>query len=350
MQIASSTMSTASTHVAVDRQQVQESLRAWVGSQRPDFAGHAQSHAPVWSPPTVTISDAGKAAHASDVAGAQDAAASDPRLMFLMALIEALTGKKVKVFNAADLRSQSTASPPAMQDPNHAPPAPAQKAGFGVEYDYHASHDESEQTTFAAQGVVRTTDGQEIQFSVSLVMQRQYHDEINISVREGDAVRKDPLVINFNGTAAQLTDQRFAFDLQGDGKTADLAMLAGASGYLALDKNGDGKINNGTELFGPATGNGFNELAAYDQDHNGWIDEGDAVFGQLKVWTPSTDGSGSLTSLQESGVGAIALNATATPFELKDGNNQSLGAVRATSVYLSDTGNAGSVQQIDLTV
>jgi hypothetical protein len=181
-------------------------------------------------------------------------------------------------------------------------------------------------------------------------MQRQYHDEVNISVREGDAVRKDPLVINFNGTAAQLTDQRFTFDLQGDGKTAELAMLAGGSGYLALDKNGDGKINNGTELFGPATGNGFNELASYDQDHNGWIDEGDAVFSKLKVWTPSTDGSGNLASLQDSGVGAIALNATATPFELKDGNNQSLGAVRASSVYLSDSGNAGTVQQIDLTV
>jgi hypothetical protein len=343
-------MSTASSHVEVDQQQVQESLRAWVGSQRPDFEGRAQSHAPAWSPPTVTLSDAGKAAQASDVAAAQDAEPTDPRLMFLKTLIEALTGKKVKVFNAADLHASSSASPPAMQDPNHAPPASTQKAGFGVEYDYHASHDESEQTSFTAQGVVRTTDGQQIQFNVSLLMQRQYHDEVNISVREGDAVRKDPLVINFNGTAAQLTDQRFTFDLQGDGKTAELATLAGGSGYLALDKNGDGKINNGTELFGPATGNGFNELAAYDQDHNGWIDEGDAVFSKLKVWTPSADGSGSLASLQDSGVGAIALNATATPFELKDGNNQSLGAVRASSVYLSDSGNAGTVQQIDLTV
>jgi hypothetical protein len=349
MQIAASTMSTASTHSAVDEQRVQESLRAWVGSQRPDFEGHGHSSAPPPSPPTVTLSDAGKAAQASDVAAAQDGGPIDPMLMFLKALIEALTGRKVQVFNAADLQSSSTALP-ALQDPNQAPPpAQAQKAGFGVEYDFHASHDQSEQTTFTAQGVVRTTDGQEIKFNVNLVMQRQYHDETNISVRQGDAVRKDPLVVNFNGTSAQLSDQRFAFDLQGDGKTANLAMLAGGSGYLALDKNGDGKINNGTELFGPATGNGFNELASYDQNHNGWIDSADAVYSKLKVWTPSTDGSGSLTSLQDAGVGAIALNATATPFELKGANNVSLGAVRATSVYLSDSGDAGTVQQIDLT-
>lgn len=45
--------------------------------------------------------------------------------------------------------------------------------------------------------------------------------------------------------------------------------------FLALDKNGDSVINDGKELFGAATGQGFKELAIYDSDKNYWIDEND---------------------------------------------------------------------------
>lgn len=43
-------------------------------------------------------------------------------------------------------------------------------------------------------------------------------------------------------------------------------------------------VNNGSELFGPTNGNGFQELAEYDKDGNGWIDENDEIFGSLKIW------------------------------------------------------------------
>jgi hypothetical protein len=46
------------------------------------------------------------------------------------------------------------------------------------------------------------------------------------------------------------------------------------SGLLVIDKNLDGKVNDGSELFGPSTGDGFEKLARYDEDRNGWIDEG----------------------------------------------------------------------------
>ena len=121
-------------------------------------------------------------------------------------------------------------------------------------------------------------------------------------------------------------------------------------GYLALDINQNGQIDNGSELFGPGSGNGFAELAAHDDDGNGWIDENDAVYEQLRVWTPATEGAGQLQSLKQVGVGAIAVNAASTAFALRDGNNQSLGAVRASSVYLREDGGVGSVQQIDLSV
>lgn len=106
---------------------------------------------------------------------------------------------------------------------------------------------------------------------------------------------------------------------------------------------------NGSELFGPATGNGFNELAQYDSDHNGWIDESDAVYRQLKVWTKDAAGNDSLNSLASLGVGAISLHAIDTPFDIKTAANQLLGSIKASSVYLNEDGTAGSVQQIDLT-
>ena len=171
-----------------------------------------------------------------------------------------------------------------------------------------------------------------------------------MSLRLGDAVAVDPLVINFDGTAAQLQDLRFAFDLDGDGQTEQVPLLVGNRGYLALDTNQNERIDSGLELFGPDTGNGFTELARHDSDGNGWIDEADPVFHQLRVWTPNADGSGSLQTLEELGVGAVQLTAQATPFALRTADNHSLGAVRSTSIYLRENGSAGTVQQIDLSV
>ena len=55
-------------------------------------------------------------------------------------------------------------------------------------------------------------------------------------------------------------------------------MLGSGSGFLALDKNGNGKIDDGSELFGTKSGDGFADLAEYDSDGNGWIDEKGRVY------------------------------------------------------------------------
>lgn len=148
--------------------------------------------------------------------------------------------------------------------------------------------------------------------------------------------------------AAQLQDLRFAFDLDGDGHTEQVPLLAGQRAYLALDGNRNQRIDDGRELFGPATGNGYSELAEHDEDGNGWIDANDTVYGELRLWTPEAEGPGHLRTLQEAGVGALALAAADTPFSLRTADNRTLGAVRATSVYLREDGGVGSTQQIDL--
>jgi hypothetical protein len=181
-------------------------------------------------------------------------------------------------------------------------------------------------------------------------MSRSYHEESDVTLRLGDAARKtDPLVLNFSGTAAQLSDQRFAFDLNADGSTEQINVLAPGSGFLVLDRNQDGKINNGSELFGPTTNNGFAELAKLDDDKNGWIDENDAAFKQLQVWRRDSSGQDQLQSLAAAGVGAIALSHVDTPFALKTNANELLGQIRTSGIFLQENGAAGTIQQIDLT-
>ena len=319
---------------------VKETLRVWV--DRP---------APLPALQQVTLSAAAQEKQASETAAIDNAmsmAENDPKLQLLILMVEKMTGLKVKLFDSRQLRAPETASVPA---PNATQPQqPAPRAGFGVEYSKVASYSESERTAMQAAGVIKTSDGKEIKFRLDLVMQRQYSETSSTELRMGDAPRKtDPLVINFNGTAAQLSEQRFAFDLNSDGKSEQINSPLSGSGFLALDQNGDGKINNGSELFGPSTGNGFSELAKHDSDGNGWIDESDPVFKQLKVWTESAAGNGKLSDLASLGVGAISLHSIATPFDIKTASNQLLGSVQASSVYLNENGSVGSVQQVDLT-
>jgi hypothetical protein len=257
-----------------------------------------------------------------------------------------LTGRRIRVITAEDLGADVEA--PDMPDPNRAPARG--NAGWGVEYDYHESLDEAEQTTFSAQGVVRTADGREIRFDIAFNMNRTWHEEDSMTLRAGDARRKDPLVLNFNGSTAELSPARFHFDLDADGAAEELPLLGGGSGHLALDLNGDGKINSGAELFGAQSGDGFADLAKHDTDGNRWIDENDAIFDRLRIWSPADEGNGTLTTLRQRDVGALCLGRLATPFELRTTANDSLGALRSSGVFLTEGGQPGTLQQIDLTV
>lgn len=359
MKIASATVEMGSTHFSQRQQETRESLRVWIGDQRPDFEGRGTRQAPpatvVPTTAQVSLSDAGKAAQNGEAQAIQDTddtVAKDPKLALIKTVVEYFLGHKIKLFNPRDLQAATGADLPLPEGNNasvKAGQAPPQRAGYGIEYDYHQSTSETEQTSFGASGLVRTSDGQEFKFDLSLEMSRSYHEETNVSIRAGDAVKKDPLVINFGGTAAQLTDQHFSFDLDADSKEENVNFATGGSGFLALDKNGDGKINNGSELFGPTSGNGFRELAAYDQDRNGWIDANDAVYDQLRILTRNAAGEDQLASLAERRVGALYLGKISTPFEIKDEQNKLQASVLASGVFLDENGQAGTVQQLDLT-
>lgn len=208
---------------------------------------------------------------------------------------------------------------------------------------------EHERTDFASTGKVQTADGRTLDFKLELGMCRDYSCERK-TVTVEKAVLRDPLVINFDGKAAELSGKCFAFDLDCDGTSESIAALASGSAYLAFDANDDGRINDGSELFGTKSGNGFADLARFDLDGNRWIDENDDVFARLRIWAPDGEGQDALSTLAQRSVGALYLDSVETPFSLTDNENRLLAQVRASGVYLREDGGVGTLQQVDLAV
>ena len=215
---------------------------------------------------------------------------------------------------------------------------------------------EQEDTCFSTVGTVRTKDGREINFNVNVNMSRRceeyYREELNVA----QFALYDPLVINLNTDVTELSDQTFYFDLDADGEEEEISMLKG-SGYLALDKNGDGVINDGSELFGTKNGDGFADLARYDEDGNGWIDENDSIWSKLKIWCKDENGNDVLYKLSDQGVGAICLKNVSTDFTMQgdrkaqDGTmnaNATNAVIRKTGIFLYENGNVGTVQHVDM--
>ncbi|MGN0342557.1 MAG: hypothetical protein ACI4DO_07170 [Roseburia sp.] len=220
---------------------------------------------------------------------------------------------------------------------------------FGGSYDSEEFMYEAEATSFSTKGTVVTSDGRSIDFQIDVAMSRSFTSYASEHWDFGAPRMTDPLVINLDTPAACVSDQKFYFDLDADGHEEYISMLTGGSGYLALDKNNDGTINDGSELFGTSSGDGFADLAAYDSDGNGWIDEADPIFNQLLIWRKNADGSDSLCGIGQAGIGAIYLGSTNTEFSLNSlQDNQVNANIRRTGIFLYENGGAGTIQHVDL--
>ena len=208
---------------------------------------------------------------------------------------------------------------------------------------------ESETTQFSAQGTVRTKDGQTLGFALDLDMRREFSctsDEIHTNT----VALRDPLVLSFDGKACELADKRFTFDLDADGQPDSIPFLAPNSGFLAIDRDQDGRIADGSELFGTRSGDGFADLRTYDLDGNGWIDEADPVYDRLRVWRHEADGTDQVKDLREADIGAVYLGSAASAFKLANADGQTLGQVRSSGIYLRENGGVGVIQHVDLSV
>jgi len=351
MRIERSAIYMSSGHRIQEQYSRTEKLEAWVGS--PPGAAPAQQEDRITLSQEVSEKFSAYAAASREVYGLEDTEQSlDPKLSMIKRLIEIFTGKKIDITDLSELNDNASHDAADCRRANEgsATAETQQMEGWGVRYNLQESYSETEQTSVSAQGIVRTSDGKEITFSLNMQMERSYLEQNNLSIRLGDATRIDPLVVNFDGAAAQLTDWSFDFDLNSDGINEEIPFVTSGSGILVFDRNGDSQVNNGSELFGPSTGNGFAELAALDEDNNKWIDENDSAFNSLSLWQRDQEGNESLGSLSRSNIGAINVGYINSPFALKDQNNILQGQILRTGIYLNNSGMAGSVQQLDMVI
>lgn len=290
--------------------------------------------------------------NASDGVNAADKTVrqAETAMALFVSLLEALTGKKHETINTDNVMPVSDKTPPTdsskFQTADLNPGSGSRTISMNVKMT--ETIEESECTQFNACGKVQTADGETIDLDLSLQMSRSYSATRSFE-SSVEIEFKDPLVINFAGNAAALTEEIYEFDIDADGEMDIINFLAANSSLLARDTNDDGIINDGSELFGALSGNGFADLAAFDEDGNGWIDAADNVFDELLLWR-KVEGEDHLSSLADAGLGAIYLSAVDTPFDLTNDHNDVRGQVRQSGIYLSENGQAGTVQQIDLAV
>lgn len=212
-------------------------------------------------------------------------------------------------------------------------------------------YEEKESTSFYSSGTVVTGDGRRIDFDLEAEMSRSFTQYTDVQIDYGSAQLMDPLVIRLDDGPVEVSDQKFLFDIDCDGEVDNISLLTKGGGFLALDRNGDGVINDGSELFGTKSGNGFADLAVFDMDGNGWIDEQDGIFNHLRIWTKDEEGNDKLVALGVAGVGAIYLGSAATNFHLNsEKDNRTNAVVRSSGIYLREDGTAGIVQQMDFAV
>ncbi|WP_160005264.1 VCBS domain-containing protein [Rhizobium sp. 18055] len=161
----------------------------------------------------------------------------------------------------------------------------------------------------------------------------------------------DPIILDLdhNGIALTTLDNGVSFDINADGHQDKIAWTAGTDGILAYDVDGNGKIDNGSEIFSPhfAGGSyvdGLAALATLDSNHDGKIDATDEAFSKLTIWQDlnhnGISDAGELSSLADHQIASLSLDASASNTDI---NGQS---VLADGSYTLTDGSAGHFVEV----
>ena len=148
----------------------------------------------------------------------------------------------------------------------------------------------------------------------------KFFRSVKSAVTNARNTRYDPLILDLDGDGynVETKENGTNFDLDKNG-FAEKINWTKKDGFLCLDLNGNGTIDNGGELFGDKTlladgttaKNGFEALAQYDGNGDGIIDEKDEIFGSLRIWVDADgngiSGEGEMKTLAELGITSINL-------------------------------------------
>lgn len=181
----------------------------------------------------------------------------------------------------------------------------------------------------------------------------------------GQLTRRDPLILDLDGQGIKTINVQAGvhFDHNGDGFAELTGWVDAPDGLLVMDRNGDGVINDGRELFGDQTilkngaraANGFQALAELDTNKDGKIDANDPEFSRLKVWTDGdADGQSSqaeLHSLDDVGIKSFGLDSTIANTPDPQGNIQNrVGSFERTDGTIGHMADCGLLQDTTYTI
>ena len=169
--------------------------------------------------------------------------------------------------------------------------------------------------------------------------------------------RSDPLTLDLDGDGLETVgidpNNPILFDQDGDGVSNATGWIKPDDGFLVFDRNGDGLINNGTELFGDSTplaaggkaADGFAALAQEDTNHDGVVNSGDANWANLRVWKDAnSDGvsdEGELHTLESQGIAGMFVAKTENTTPLANGNQ-----IADLGLFIRTDGTGGSLAQV----
>lgn len=171
-----------------------------------------------------------------------------------------------------------------------------------------------------------------------------YYEQLEITFGQ-----EDPLVLDLNDNGLFDTttpEDGHLFDLGGIGEAVQSATVTNGDALLALDRNGNGLIDDGTELFGDQNGapDGFAELALLDANNDNRVDQNDPLFDRLLAFEDKNRNGRSekneLQSLAEVGIEAFRLDAEASD-EVSNGNH-----VVAASEFERADGTTGRIGEL----
>jgi hypothetical protein len=164
-----------------------------------------------------------------------------------------------------------------------------------------------------------------------------------------------PLVLDLDGDGVSLIyrdKSRVRFDMNGDGALDKSGWISRRDGFLVVDRNGNGLIDDGSELSllaeDPTARSSLDALATFDSNSDRVVDANDARFGELRIWIDAngngvTD-TGELKTLAEAGIAAVSLDAHFVTSSAKLGNNM----VLSTATFTRTNGLVGTLGNVAL--
>ncbi len=160
-----------------------------------------------------------------------------------------------------------------------------------------------------------------------------------------------PLVFDIDGDGVEtlnIDDTNIYFNTQNTDFSTKTGWISSDDAFLAIDKDGDGKITRQDELFGNEKTSGFDILKNYDSNGDGIIDANDTQFSNLRLWQDANENGitdeGELKTLAQAGIKSIKLN----PSELNSEQNQN--TVTGVSSFTKSDGKVGLIYNVNLAI